>query len=102
LNWHKIKDRKKKKQKSRGNTAFFVISKIMLTFAPVAVMRELSNFILTSPRPKIGALFYPFGAVLLLFHKKRTANPLSVSGLGGSIMFNPKKPRMYNERVTKG
>jgi hypothetical protein len=51
---------------------------------------------------KIGAFLHPFGAVLLLSHKKRTANPLSVSGLGGSIMFNPKKPRIYNERVTKG
>jgi hypothetical protein len=51
---------------------------------------------------KIGAFLHPFGAVLLLFHKKRTANPLSVSGLGGSIMFNPKKLREGNGMVTKG
>ena len=65
-------------------------------------LRELSNFILTLPRTQNGAFFIAFGAVLLLSEKRKTANPLSSSGLGGSFMFNPKKLLVYNGRVTKG
>jgi len=52
------------------------------------------------PRQKIGAFFIGFGAVLLLTDKRKTANPLSISGLSGLIMFNPKKRGIFNERVT--
>jgi len=66
------------------------------------IARELSNFILTHAPVQIGAFSYTFDAVLLLTKKGKAANPLSVSGLGGSIMFNPKKRGMYNEMVTNG
>jgi hypothetical protein len=65
-------------------------------------LRELSNFILTLPRPKIGAFSYTFDAVLLLTEKRKAANLLSYSSLKRQIMFNPKKLREGNGMVTKG
>jgi hypothetical protein len=35
LNWYKIKERKKKKEKSRHRAAFFVVSRKMPTFADI-------------------------------------------------------------------
>jgi hypothetical protein len=62
----------------------------------------ISNFILTLPRPKIGAFLYAFGAVLLLSGKGQTDNTLYFSGLQCVIMFKKRKRLIYNDRVANG
>lgn len=49
----------------------------------------------------IVAVFDTFGAIVVLLGKSEAANPLSISSLSGSIMFNPKERVLYNAIPTR-